>query len=163
MLVGRQGTGSRKVHLAGAVPPLWVFSCLCHFPQSSPAFPVPPDTASLGMKLSKSGCSLAGASAPRCPRAVGSRQPPGPHLPCWAGEQQQTPSAARVLPQLLGPPSALPLCSPRFPSRGKQDTSGGGGERSVPPAHPDTEVTNTNMPICTGAPLGPTLYVQPLC
>lgn len=77
MLVGRQGTGSKKVHLAGAVPPLWVFSCLCHFPQSSPVFPVPPDTASLGMKLSKSGCSLAGASAPRCPRAVGSRQTPG--------------------------------------------------------------------------------------
>lgn len=69
-------------------------------------------------------------------------------------------SAARVSPRLPGPPSALPPCLPRFPSRGKQDTSGGGGERSVPPAHPDTEVTNTNMPICTGSALGPTLYVH---
>lgn len=30
----------------------------------------------------------------------------------------------------------------------------------MPPAHPDTEVTNTNMSICTGAPLGPTLDVH---
>lgn len=63
-------------------------------------------------------------------------------------------SAAQAPLQLLGPSGALPPCLPRFPSWGKQDTSGGGGEWSMPPAHPDTEVTNTNMPFHTGSTSG---------
>lgn len=66
--------------------------------------------------------------------------------------------AARPLPTLpqcsptaaAGTPAAFPSRLPRFPSWGKQDTSRGGGEQSVPPAHPDTEGTNTNMPVRTG-------------
>lgn len=63
-------------------------------------------------------------------------------------------SAARAPLQLLGPSGALPPCLPRFPSWGKQDISGGGGEWSMPPAHPDTEMTNTNMPFHTGSTSG---------
>lgn len=149
----------RKVHLAGAVPSLCVFSSLRHFPQSSLVSPGSPNTASLGMKLAKGGCSLAGGSCSGS-RAMGSRQPLG-RTCLWGRCAAANPaSAARVLPRPPGPPGALPPCLPRFPSRGKQDTCRGGGERSVPPAHPDTEVTNTNMSICTGAPLGPTLDVH---
>lgn len=154
MLVGRQGTGSREVHLARAVPALWAFSCLCHFPQSKLVCSGSPDTASLGMKLSKGGCSLAGGS---CCEVAEPWAAPALWGRCAAANAA---SAARVPPRLPGPPSALPPCLARFPSRGKQDTSGGGGERSVPPAHPDTEATNTNMPICAGSALAPTLDVH---
>lgn len=141
--------GLRKVRITVAKPALWTFSCLCHLLCPMATTSVPTLSTHVEPGGEATGCWCSGVRAEGTAGVA-----PAWWCRCVAWCSSALPSSATV----AGTPTALPSRLPRFPSQGKQDTSGGGGEQSVPPAHPDTEGTNTNMPVHTDDGKHPLLF-----